>query len=187
DEIVGLNRETSRGAVEGPSQLAGQAVEPIPDHSTVDVKLLPSYVGRYAIPQSVEALAAWMVKVLRIGRAGDGEAPVHAGGDVERELAAVEEVEACSRVGVEPLVLTEEADLAEDDVVEHGVNVGPWGARRVVHDLIGHEPWLALVACLETPEQLRGERVWDNRQAPDLTVCGLERRPRDERAVGRGG
>src|SRR2546422_4787696 len=77
DEIVGLNRETSRGAVEAPSQLARQAVEPIPDHSTVDVKLLPSYVGRYAIPQSVEALAAWMVKVLRIGRAGDAEAPVH--------------------------------------------------------------------------------------------------------------
>src|SRR5213593_2388306 len=42
DEIVGLNRETSRGAVEAPSQLAGQAVEPIPDERAVDVKLLPS-------------------------------------------------------------------------------------------------------------------------------------------------
>src|SRR6266850_959862 len=124
DEIVGLNRETSLVAVEVPSQLAGQAVEAIPDHCAVDVELLPSDVGRDAVAQSVEA-ATWLVGVRRIGRADDAEAPVHEGGDAERELAAVEEVEACSRVGVETLVLAEEADLAEDNVVKHRVKVGP--------------------------------------------------------------
>src|SRR5213593_956859 len=107
DEIVRLNRETARGAVEAPSQRAGQAVEPIPDQCAVNVELLPSDVGRDAVPQSVEAVATWLAGILRIGRADDTEAPVHEGGDVEGELAAVEEVEAYNRVGVEPLVLTE--------------------------------------------------------------------------------
>src|SRR5438132_2354045 len=165
DEIVRLNRETARGAVEAPSQRAGQAVEPIPDHRAVDVKLLPSDVGRDAIPQSVESVAAGMIRVLRIGRADDAKAPVHEGGDIEGELTAVEEVKAYGRIGVEPFVLTEEADLAEDNVVEHRVKVGPRGARRVVHDLVRHELRLALVTVLEQPEELRGERVRDNPQA----------------------
>src|SRR5207249_813848 len=170
-----------------PSQLAGQAVEPIPDQCAVNVELLPSDVGRDAIPQSVEAVATWLAGILPIGRADDAEAPVHEGGDVEAELTAVEEVKAYGRVGVEPFVLTEEPDLAEDDVVEHRVKVGPRGARRVVHDLVRHELRLALVAVLEQPEELRGERVWDNRQALDLTVGDLELRRSDELAVGRVG
>src|SRR2546425_5687083 len=92
DEIVGLNRETSRGAVEAPSQLAGQAEEPIPDQRAVDVKLLPSDIGRDAVAQSVEAVSAWVVKVLWIRRAGDTENPAHQGGGVERELPPVAEV-----------------------------------------------------------------------------------------------
>src|SRR3989441_6315000 len=80
DEIAGLNRETGRGAVEAPSQLAGQAEEPIPDQRAVDVKLLPSDIGRDAVAQSVEAVSAWVVKVLWIRRAGDTENPAHQGG-----------------------------------------------------------------------------------------------------------
>src|SRR5207245_10200858 len=87
DEIVGLNRETSRGAVEGPSQLAGQAVEPIPDERAVDVKLLPSDIGRDAVAQSVEAGATWRAAVPRMGGAGDADAPVHEGGHLVRDLA----------------------------------------------------------------------------------------------------
>src|SRR5438132_12816375 len=128
-----------------------------------------------------------MIRVLRIGRADDAKAPVHEGGDIEGELTAVEEVKAYGRIGVEPFVLTEEADLAEDNVVEHRVKVGTWGARRVVHDLVRHELRLALVAVLEQPEELRGERVWDYRQALDLTVGDLELRRSDELAVGRVG
>src|SRR5436309_2444596 len=187
DEIVGLNRETGGGAVEAPTKLAGQAVEPIPDHRAVDVELLPSDVGRDAVSQSVEAIATWLVVVLWIGRSDDPEPPVHEGGDVEGKLPTVEEVEAYSPVGVESLVLPEEADLAENDVVEHRVKVGARGARRVVHDLIGNELRLALIAILEEPEELRGEHIRDNRQALDRAVSDLELGRRDELAVGRVG
>jgi len=67
------------------------------------------------------------------------------------------------------------------------VEVGPRGARRVVHDLIRRELRLALIAVLEQPKELRGERVGDDRQTLDRTVRDLELRRRDELAVGRVG
>src|SRR5207247_6835583 len=82
-EVVGLNAETGRGAVEVAAQLAGQAVELIPDQRAVDVEILPPHIRRDTVTQAVETLAAGTVAILGIWRADDSEAAI----DERRDLA----------------------------------------------------------------------------------------------------
>ena len=119
-----------------------------------------------------------MVVLFGIGGADDAESPVEKDRDIEGQLAAIQQVVPEHAVGVEALVLAEKAELGQEDVVEHRVEVGARRAGRVVHDQVGHELRLALAAVLEQPEELRGEGVWDDRQpvhlAPVLARLPLE-------------
>src|SRR2546426_8462551 len=134
-EVVSLNAETTRGTVEVAAQLARQAVETIPDQRAVDVEILPPHIGRDTVAQAIETLVAGMVAILGIWRADDTEAPIDERRDVEGQLASIQEIEARHTVGVEPLVLAQEADLAQEDVVDHGVEVGARAPGGVVHRL----------------------------------------------------
>src|SRR2546422_11611902 len=92
-EVVGLNAETGRGAVEVAAQLARQAVELIPDQRTVDVGLLPPHIGCDTGAQWVGTLAARVVAILGIRRADDTEASIDERRDVEGQLASIQEIE----------------------------------------------------------------------------------------------
>src|SRR2546421_5683199 len=186
-EVVGLNAETGRGAVEVAAQLAGQAVELIPDQRAVDVEILPPHIGRDTVAQSVETPTAGMVAIVRVWRADDTEAPIDERRDVEGQLASIQEIEPRHTVGVESLVLTEETDLAEEDVVDHGVEVGARAPSGVVHDLVRDELRLALVTVLEQPEELRRERVRHDGKTLDRAALDLELCRRDELAARRVG
>src|SRR5207249_3279606 len=184
-EVVGLNAETGAGAVEVAAQLARQAVELIPDQRAVDVEILPPHIGRDTVAQTIETLVAGMVAIVRVWRADDTRAPIDEGGDVEGQLASIEEIEPGRGVGVEPLVLTQETDLAEEDVVDHGVKVDARVPGGVVHDLVCDELRLTVVAVLEKPEELRSERVRHDGKTLDRSALDLEFRRRDELAVRR--
>src|SRR3989441_11931884 len=144
-EVAGLNSETGRGAVEVAAQLARQAVELIPDQRAVDVEILPPHIGRDTVAQAIETPVAGMVMIVRVWREDDTRAPVDEGGDVEGQLVSIQEIEPRHTVGIEPLVLTQEADLAQEDVVDHGVEVGARAPGGVVHHLVRDELRLTLV------------------------------------------
>ena len=114
----------------------------------------------------------------RIRRAHDAEAPVEERRDVERQLLAVEDVVSHHPVCIESLVLAKESNLAEDDVVEHRVEVRARRSRRVVHDLVGDELRFVLSPILEHSEELRGKGVRDDGQTVNfglvLTFLFLE-------------
>src|SRR5437667_4121650 len=184
-EVVGLNAETGRGAVEVAAQLARQAVELIPDQRAVDVETLPPHISRDTVTQAVETLAAGMVAILGIWRADDTEAPIDERRDVEGQLASIQEIEARHTVGVESLVLAQETDLAQEDVVDHGVEVGARAPGGVVHHLVRDELRLTLVTVLEQPEELRRERVRHDGKTLDRPMLDLELRRSDELAVRR--
>src|SRR5881296_517551 len=184
-EVVGLNAETGRGAVEIAAQFARQAVELIPDQRAVDVESLPPHISRDTVTQAVETLAAGMVAILGIWRADDTEAPIDERRDVEGQLASIQEIEARHTVGVESLVLAQETDLAQEDVVDHGVEVGARAPGGVVHHLVRDELRLTLVTVLEQPEELRRERVRHDGKTLDRPMLDLELRRSDELAVRR--
>ena len=158
-EIVDLECQAGSRSIEGPPELTGQAVQPIPDDGAVHVELPPAHVGGDAVPHAVQTRAPGVVEVFGVGGADDAEAPVEERRHARRQLAAIEQVEAQGPVGIEALVLGEEPDLGKENVVDHGVEVGPRRAGRVVHHLIGDELRLARVAILEQAEELRRERV----------------------------
>ncbi len=176
------------------AEVAGQTEDPVPDESAVDVEPLPPEVGGEPRAEAVESAAARMdlARLLRIelGRAGDAEAPVDQRRDIEREPAPLAQIKAADAVHVEALVLAEKAHLTQEQVVlEHRVEVRPRRARGVVHHPVGDEQRLALVAVLEQPEELRGQRVRHDRQPVHLAgraglLFDLDLGVEDELAVG---
>src|SRR5439155_15771258 len=165
--------------------LARQTVELIPDQRAVDVEILPPHIRRDTVAQAIETLVAGMVAIVRVWRADDTRAPIDEGGDVEGQLVSIQEIEPRHTVGVESLVLTQEADLAQEDVVDHGVEVGARPPGGVVHHLVRDELRLTLVTVLEQPEELRRKRVRHDRKTLDSAVLDLELRRRDQLAVRR--